>query len=105
MEMACFGYAVALFILSITFGLSGDVVISYAFASVRAVGVARTHCYSCPRPDEFGRVGTAWDKRGWRVDVDFQRLQRPFRTADYCREISPLLPERYSLIKKDGFGN
>ncbi len=83
----------------------GDVVISYAFASVRAVGVARTHCYSCPRPDEFGRVGTAWDKMGWRVDVDFQRLQRPFRTADHCHEISTLLPERYSPIKRDGFGN
>lgn len=34
----------------------GDLVFSFAFAHLQAVGVAKLPCYSCPRPDEFGRV-------------------------------------------------
>jgi hypothetical protein len=84
----------------------GDLVFSYAFAAVQAVGVARTYCYSCPQPDEFGRVGAAWNSLGWRVDVEFQRFSAPLRTADYMDELRDLLPTKYSPIKKlDGFGN
>jgi putative restriction endonuclease len=83
----------------------GDLVFSYAHAAVRAVGVAKTFCYSCPQPDEFGKVGSAWDKTGWRVDVEFQRFENPLRTADVMGTLRPLLPRRYSPIKPDGFGN
>jgi len=84
----------------------GDLVFSYAFAVVQAVGVARTYCYSCPQPDEFGRVGAAWNALGWRVDVEFQRFSTPLRTADYMNQLRDLLPTKYSPIKKsDGFGN
>lgn len=83
----------------------GDLVISYAHAAVQGFGYATTHCYSCPRPNEFGQVGNAWDLKGWRVDVDFQKFQNPLRTADYSRIIAPLLPPRYSPIRDDGFGN
>lgn len=83
----------------------GDLVISYAKAAVQGFGFATTHCYSCPKPDDFGRVGEAWDLKGWRVDVNFQKFPRPLRTADYSNQIAPLLPAGYAPIRADGFGN
>lgn len=83
----------------------GDLVFSYANAAIQGFGFATTHCYSCPRPDEFGDVGEAWDLRGWRVDVNFQKFPDPLRTADHSKLIAPLLPSRYSPIRTDGFGN
>jgi len=50
----------------------GDVVFSYANAQLQGFGYVKTCGYSCPRPDEFGRLGEVWDVRGWRADVDFQ---------------------------------
>jgi putative restriction endonuclease len=83
----------------------GDLVFSYAHAAVQAVGVARTYCYSCPQPDEFGKVGEAWNGVGWRVDVEFQMFAQPLRTASVMDRLQALLPEKYSPIKRDGFGN
>lgn len=83
----------------------GDVVLSYADAAVQGFGFVQTHCYSCPRPDDFGQVGDAWDERGWRVDVLFQKLPNPLRTADHAQLIAPLLPARYSPIRANGMGN
>jgi hypothetical protein len=83
----------------------GDLVFSYANAAIQGFGFAKTHCYSCPQPDEFGRVGEAWDRRGWRVDVDFHRFTSPFRTANHSHEIATLLPSRYSPIRANGHGN
>src|SRR5215472_9172006 len=48
----------------------GDVVFSYAGGVIQAFGVAQTHCYTSPRPNEFGHIGEAWDELGWRVDVN-----------------------------------
>jgi len=83
----------------------GDLVFSFADAHLQAVGVAKLPCYSCPRPDEFGKVGEAWDQRGWRVDVQFQRFQRPLRVASVAAQIASLLPTKYSPIQRDGRGN
>lgn len=83
----------------------GDIVLSYANAGVQGFGFATTYCYSCPRPDDFGKVGDAWDHRGWRVDVGFHAFPEPFRTADHTAIIAPLLPQKYSPIRPDGFGN
>ncbi len=83
----------------------GDLVFSFANAHLQAVGVANLACYSCPRPDEFGKVGEAWDLRGWRVDVSFQRFRRPLKIAAVAGRIASLLPDKYSPIRADGFGN
>lgn len=83
----------------------GDLVFSYAHAVVQGFGFATSHCYSCPRPNEFGKVGNAWDKRGWRADIDFQRFSKPLRTASHAELIAPLLPSKYSPLKPNGFGN
>ncbi len=83
----------------------GDLIFSYANAHLQAVGVARWPCYSCPRPDEFGKVGELWDQRGWRVDVSFQRFSRPLRISAVAGKIAPLLPSQYSPIQANGHGN
>lgn len=83
----------------------GDLVLSYASGAVQGFGYATTYCYSCPRPDEFGKVGDAWDRRGWRVDVPFRRFPAPLSTAIHAGRIAPLLPPRHSPIRPDGRGN
>jgi putative restriction endonuclease len=83
----------------------GDLVFSYADAALQGVGVAQTPSYSCPRPDEFGKVGEAWDVLGWRADVGFRAFPKSLRVIDVARQIAPLLPERYSPIQTTGYGN
>ena len=41
----------------------GDIVFSYAQTRIQGYGIATKYCYSCPRPDEFGNIGDAWDMR------------------------------------------
>jgi putative restriction endonuclease len=83
----------------------GDLVFSYANAALQGFGFATTHSYSCPRPNDFGQIGDAWDRKGWRVDVNFQAFPQPLRTADHAARIAPLLPVKYAPIKANGFGN
>jgi putative restriction endonuclease len=83
----------------------GDLIFSYAHAKLQAVGVAKGPCYSCPRPDEFGKVGLVWDLMGWRVDVGFVRFTHPLRIMSVADQVAGLLPVRYSPIREDGQGN
>lgn len=82
----------------------GDLVFSYAGGVIRGFGLAQTHCYTSPRPDEFGRIGKAWDELGWRVDVKFTPNSHPIRPADHMQALAPVLPERYSPISETGHG-
>jgi putative restriction endonuclease len=83
----------------------GDLVFSFAQAHLQAVGPARFPCYSCPRPDEFGKVGELWDLRGWRVDVAFQKFERPLKISEVAQKLAGLLPRQYSPIQANGHGN
>jgi len=85
---------------------AGDFIFSYANAAIQGFGIAKTPCYSCPKPDDFGKVGSNWATRGWRVDVNFTKLAKPFRTMDHIDLIRPHLPQKYSPINlKSGGGN
>lgn len=83
----------------------GDLIFSYSHAAVQGFGFAKTHAYSCPRPNEFGKVGESWDVRGWRADIQFTRFPTPLRTANYMDRLAKFLPEKYSPIRESGFGN
>jgi len=83
----------------------GDLVFSYAGALLQGVGIVKAACYSCPRPNEFGKIGEAWDTLGWRADVDFKKFPNPLRVIDSAAKIAPLLPDRYSPIQASGHGN
>ena len=75
----------------------GDIVFSYANAKVRAVGIAQSCCYECPKPTEFGDVGDYWGAVGWRVDVGFKEIPQPLRTMDHIEHLQQFLPEIYSV--------
>src|SRR5947209_7152321 len=82
----------------------GDVVFSYAGGVIQGFGIAQTHCYTSPRPDEFGHIGEVWDELGWRVDVNFNRITPTLRPADHMQTLAPVLPERYSPLNQAGHG-
>lgn len=83
----------------------GDIVYSFANGAIQGFGIARTQAYPCPRPDEFGHVGEAWDKVGWRADIDFQPFSDPIIPTQHLQAIAPTLPARYSPIRPNGHGN
>jgi putative restriction endonuclease len=83
----------------------GDIVYSFAGGAIQGFGLARTHCYTSPRPDEFGHIGEAWHEIGWRVDVDFNRFVEPVRPSQHMQAIALTLPGRYSPIRENGYGN
>ncbi|MGE3311248.1 MAG: HNH endonuclease [Limisphaerales bacterium] len=74
----------------------GDVVFSYAHAVIQGAGFAVSHCYTCPRPAEFGHIGELWDIVGWRVDVRFQPFGPPIRPKAHLRLLEPLLKREES---------
>jgi putative restriction endonuclease len=71
---------------------------------IQGFGIAQTHCYTSPRPDEFGHIGEVWDELGWRVDVNFNRINPTLRPADHMKTLVPVLPERYSPLNQVGHG-
>jgi hypothetical protein len=83
----------------------GDVIFSYAGGVIRGFGIAKTHCYTSPRPDEFGHIGEIWDDIGWRVDVNFAPISSPLRPSDHMQVLAPTLPKQYSPIRPNGHGN
>jgi putative restriction endonuclease len=82
----------------------GDIVFSYAGGVIRGFGISRTHCYTSPRPDEFGHVGEVWDRLGWRVDVSFARITPTLRPSDHMQALAPVLPTDYKLLTPAGHG-
>ena len=82
----------------------GDLIFSYAGGVIRGFGIAKTHCYTSPRPDEFGHIGEVWDEIGWRVDVSFAPIAPFLRPADHMSAMAPVLPERYSPLNAAGHG-
>jgi hypothetical protein len=82
----------------------GDLVFSYASA-LRGAGFAISHCYTCPRPAEFGHIGQAWDVVGWRVDVRFQPFPREVHPKEHLQLLRPFLErERFSPLRLTGDG-
>jgi putative restriction endonuclease len=82
----------------------GDLVYSFADTWIRAFGVAHSNAYEAPKPIEFGGIGRNWDQIGWRVDVQFQEVEKGFRPADWIERLRPLLPARYSPLRANGHG-
>jgi putative restriction endonuclease len=83
----------------------GDVVLSFADARIAAIGIARSHCYECPKPREFGSAGMNWDDIGWKVEVRFTELRNRIRPADHMSALRSHLPDKYSPLLPDGRGS
>lgn len=83
----------------------GDIVLSFCEARISAIGIARSHCYECPKPAEFGKAGMNWDTVGWKVDISYRELNHRPRPADAMAMLGPLLPQKYSPLLADGRGS
>ena len=83
----------------------GDVIFSYANGSIIAVGVALGVARTSNKPTDFGNAGQVWSNDGWRVDVDFHRVEKPISPKNHMSILAPLLPEKYSPIQASGRGN
>ena len=82
----------------------GDVIFSYAGTRIKAVGVAMSGGYSSPKPRVFGETGNYWSEDGWRVDVQYEKVETPIRPKDFIDSIAPLLPSKYSPLQQSGDG-
>ena len=82
----------------------GDLVLSFEGTHIRAIGVARSYAYECPKPPEFGSAGPNWSLIGWKVDVGFQILANEVRPADHMPNLRHLLPAKYSPLLADRRG-
>jgi hypothetical protein len=83
----------------------GDVIFSFADTFVRAIGIAKSTCYECPKPHEFGNVGAYWEQVGWKVEVEFRPLSNPIRPVEHLITLRHTLPEKYSPLSPDGRGS
>jgi putative restriction endonuclease len=82
----------------------GDLVFSFVQRKIVAIGVATSAAYSSPKPKDFGSAGDGWSEEGWRVDVEFQRLDASLEPRNHMSLIQPLLPQKYSPLKTNGDG-
>jgi putative restriction endonuclease len=83
----------------------GDLVFSFVDTRIVAIGVARSYCWECPKPIEFGTAGDRWENIGWKVTVAFTRLAKIIRPKDHIGILRSLLPSRYSPLSQDGDGS
>lgn len=91
--------------LNLTRTALGDIVFSYAGGKIAAVGKVSTLAQNQERPAEFGTTGDQWDKTGWLVRVQWQKLITPLVPKNYLTDIKPLLPSKHSPIQSNGNGN
>jgi putative restriction endonuclease len=82
----------------------GDLVLSFEGTHIRAIGVARSHAYECPKPPEFGSAAPNWSLIDWKVDLGFQILANQVRPVDQMPNLRHLLPARYSPLLANGRG-
>ena len=82
----------------------GDLIFSFVDTRIKAVGVASSYCYECPKPVEFGQVGWDWEKVGWRAEVAWTRLGHQIRPKDHIALLLAFLPAKYSPLRASGDG-
>jgi putative restriction endonuclease len=83
----------------------GDLVFSFAGKRIGAIGIASSNAYECPKPAEFGEAGAYWNTIGWKVRVNFIRLENQVSPREHINLLAPLLPDKYSPLQLSGRGN
>ena len=82
----------------------GDAVFSFQGTFVRAIGIAESFCYECPKPAEFGSAGPNWSDVGWKIDVRYTKISEPIRPSVHMSMLGPLLPRKYAPLRPNGYG-
>lgn len=82
----------------------GDLVFSFVDTRIIALGIAKSYCWECPKPTEFGLAGRNWENIGWRVSVSFVWLLNKIRPKDHMAVLRAVLPDRYAPLQANGNG-
>ena len=82
----------------------GDIVFSFVDTRIAAIGIAESHCYESPKPQEFGNAGQNWENIGWRVRVQFSSLLNRIRPKDHIDILRSFIPSKYSPLLPNGNG-
>jgi putative restriction endonuclease len=82
----------------------GDVIFSFVDTRVAAIGIAKSYCWECPKPIEFGSAGQNWENVGWRVNASFTWLLNKIRPKDHMGVLRAVLPGRYAPLQANGNG-
>jgi putative restriction endonuclease len=82
----------------------GDLIFSFVDTRIASIGIAKSYCWECPKPAEFGSAGQNWEDIGWRVNVSFTTLLNKIRPKDHMRVLKTVLPDRYSPLQTNGNG-
>ncbi|WPN32135.1 hypothetical protein QMK54_10455 [Pseudomonas sp. P5_109] len=91
--------------LNLTLVSPGDIVVSYADGSIKAIGVASGLHHEEPIPESHWQAAEYWQELGWMVPIEWRKLDHPISPKSHIGVIAELLPEKYSPIKKNGNGN
>ncbi len=82
----------------------GDLIFSFVDTFIKAVGIARSYCYECPKPAEFGNAGRNWEHVGWRVEIGWTPLIYLIKPKTHIELLRPHFPEIYSPLQHSGDG-
>jgi hypothetical protein len=82
----------------------GDIILSFSDTLIAAIGIAQSYCFESPKPAEFGTTGQYWENVGWKIRVQFTRLNHRIRPKEHIEILRPLLPEKYSPLQANGNG-
>ena len=82
----------------------GDLIFSFVDTRITAIGIAKSYCWECPKPTEFGSAGQNWENIGWRVTVAYNQLLNKIRPKDHMGVLRAVLPDRYSPLQANGNG-
>ncbi|WP_417778833.1 HNH endonuclease [Stutzerimonas xanthomarina] len=91
--------------VNLTLVRQGDVVISYAGAEIRAIGVATCGHQERPKPEAYGQAGRNWSETGWFVPVEWSVVSKPVSPKVHLARIADLLPKKNSPLQRNGNGN
>lgn len=87
---------------NLTYVQPGDLIFSFANAEIQAIGYAVCSCYEAVKPGGFAEN---WSNLGWRVDVNFCKVEKKFKPKNFIDEFKSLLPLKYSPMNEIGNGN
>lgn len=82
----------------------GDVIVSFAKTKIQGIGIAKSYCYECPQPEEFGNAGKVWEKIGWRVEVKFEPFPNSFKPKAHINKIAEYIGITHSPLRENGEG-
>ncbi len=80
---------------------SGDLIFSYFRQRITAISVARSEAYDAPIPREWEELHD-WKKDGWKVDVEYEKVNDPPHLNQFRSEFEQYLPSRSSPLASSG---